>query len=254
METFDHQYAENPGRNSVLESPRFGPVRLDFLHLGSLHPCPYLHDQSAREEVFLTRELPPDLYHDFMDHGFRRSGLMVYRPACPTCDQCRLLRVATVAYRPGKSHRRILKRNDDVRVRIAPPRLSREKFRLYTDYVAQRHSAERPHSPSELRRFLYESPVQTVEFEYRLRDRLIAVGILDLCSRSVSTVYCYFDPSLHSRSLGTYAAIQEILFARRHSIPHYYLGYWVEACPSMSYKSRFKPNEILMSDCTWKAP
>ncbi len=34
-------------------------------------------------------DLPPELYHDFMDIGFRRSGKYFYRPVCAECNECR---------------------------------------------------------------------------------------------------------------------------------------------------------------------
>ena len=39
--------------------------------------------------------------------------------------------------------------------------------------------------------------------------------------------------------------------ARKLNLPHVYLGYYVEGCPSMSYKPLFVPNQILGSDGLW---
>jgi arginine-tRNA-protein transferase len=105
-----------------------------------------------------------------------------------------------------------------------------------------------------VRNSLYASPVNTVEFEYRLGHRLIGAGLVDICSRSLSSVYMFFDPDLAGRSLGTFAAIQEILFALQHNIPFYYLGFHVADCKAMNYKARFKPHEFLDQTFVWRDP
>jgi arginine-tRNA-protein transferase len=99
--------------------------------------------------------------------------------------------------------------------------------------------------------FLYISPIATFEFEYWLRRRLLAAGIVDVCSRSLSSVYAFYDPDFCSRSLGTFSAVQELLLCRRQGIVHYYLGFFVKDCPSMNYKARFKPHEILNKSFQW---
>ncbi len=235
----------------MVSSPLYGLVSLDFLVRGENHPCPYSPENTAREEVFKAVEFPPELYHDFMNYGFRRSGVYFYRPVCEACSQCRPIRVLAREYRPTKSHRRILRKNAELDVRIAPPQFTKDKFRIYSDYLTSQHGCEPDHSADGLRNFLYTSPVRTLEFEYRLRGRLLAVAIADICSRSLSSVYAFYDPDSSSRSLGTFSAIQEILFCREHNIPHYYLGFFVSDCPSMNYKARFKPHEILGDSFQW---
>ena len=44
----------------------------------------------------------------------------------------------------------------------------------------------------------------------------------------------------------------EIEIARRMSVPHYYLGYWIWRCASMQYKSDFRPYELLHADGVWR--
>jgi leucyl-tRNA---protein transferase len=234
-------------------SASYGSIPLDFLVRGETHLCPYLPDRDACEDVFKAINFPPELYHDFMNHGFRRSGVLFYRTACPNCSECRPIRVLAGEYKPNKAHRRILKKNQDIAIKIAAPKLSKEKSRLYSDYMARQHSPV-DDGASSLRNTLYKSSVRTLEFEYRLNGRLVAVGIVDLCSRSLSTVYAFYDPDCASRSLGTFSAIREILFCQEHGIPYYYLGFLVAACPSMSYKSRFKPHEVLDRSLKWAPP
>jgi leucyl-tRNA---protein transferase len=237
--------------NAVLVSPLFGVLSLDFLVKSDPHPCPYLPGREAQEEIFRSADLHPELYHDFMDHGFRRSGQYFYRPVCPQCRECRSLRVPAGEFKPTKSQRRVQNKNRDVEVSIAIPTYTDEKFRIYADYLAMQHDSSLDCSKKEFRTSLYSSPVHTVEFEYRLNGRIAAVSIADMSSRSLSSVYVYYDVELSSRSLGTLSAVQEILFCRRRRIPYYYLGFLVQGCQSMNYKARFTPHEILNPDFTW---
>lgn len=238
-------------RASRIVSPLFGVLSLDFLVKGDAHECPYLSGRQAREEAFGTADFSPELYHDFMDHGFRRSGEFFYRPACEDCRECRSLRVIVSEYKPKKSHRRIMQKNQDVEIRVDSPRFTMEKQRIYSAYLAAQHNSLQSDSPEDMRRFLYCSPVRTREFEYRVKGRLVAAAIVDLCSRSLSTVYAFYDPEFASRSLGTFSALHEIMVCRQYGIPYYYMGYYIADCPSMSYKARFKPHELLVGPRTW---
>ena len=263
---------QTPSREQIksIYSAFYGVVPLNFLARGDERLCPYIPGRIAREEVFGAVEFPAELYHDLMNYGFRRSGMYFYRPVCEACSECTPIRIHAGEYRPTKSQRRILRKNREIDVRVASPRFTKQKFSIYSDYLASQHNRGPDHSSSTLRNFLYTSPVRTLEFEYRLRRRLLAVGIVDICSRSLSSVYAFYDPAFSSKSLGTFSAIQEILtwqksisclgtfsaiqeilFCQVYNIPHYYLGFLVRDNPSMNYKARFKPHELLNKSFTW---
>lgn len=214
-------------------------------------PCPYLQDRLSRYRAFRSDVMPPRLYHQLMDAGFRRSGDVFYQPVCRGCRACVPLRVPVQGFSPSKSQRRVWRMNLDLEMSIGAPEATAEKFALYRRYVERWHNRE-VGSMREFERFLVVSPVATLEFSYRdAEGRLLAVGICDECEHSLSSVYFYFDPDERRRSLGTFAAMAEISFAASRGIPYYYLGYWIEACDAMCYKSRFRPNQLLQSDGTW---
>ena len=131
---------------------------------------------------------------------------------------------------------------------------SEEKFELYRRYVHEWHCRDEPETADGFESFLYDSPLDsTVEFQYRdVAARLLAVGICDVCTSSLSSVYFYFDPADSKRGLGTFGAIKELEFAKSLGLRNYYLGYWVDGCGAMQYKQTFVPNEILHADGVWR--
>jgi arginine-tRNA-protein transferase len=229
------------------------PVRIRLTTLGE-HACPYLPGRMSTSRAVWAEQLPPELYHAFMDAGFRRSGKLLYQPACRGCRACRSIRVPVTEFRPSKSQRRCRRRNDDLRVSAGEPVATDEKYDLYRRFLAGRFDrCGDDESRESFERFLYDSPVQTLEFEYRDGGgRLLAVGICDVCNDSLSSVYFYFDPAEARRGLGTFGALREIETAARLGIPYYYLGFWVAGCSAMQYKAAFAPNEVLYPDGLWR--
>ena len=74
----------------------------------------------------------------------------------------------------------------------------------------------------------------------------------DITPNTVSSVYHFHDPDCRDRSLGTFAIMQAIDLARRLEKRWVYLGYYVAGCASLSYKSHYRPCEILDSDGNWR--
>jgi leucyl-tRNA---protein transferase len=80
----------------------------------------------------------------------------------------------------------------------------------------------------------------------------VGAGICDVSSRSLSSVYFYFDPEHCDRGLGTWSILREIGLARELQLAYYYLGYWIEGCSKMAYKAAFGPHEILQPWGEWQ--
>lgn len=227
------------------------PVNVRLVTL-SPTPCPYLPGRLSTSRAIVASSVDANIYHRFMDAGFRRSGLMLYQPICEGCRECRQIRVPVATFQPSKSQRRTLRKNADVQVEVGPPAPTREKFEIYQRYQLQWHRHESPSSWEEFAEFLYEYPSDTLEFVYRINDQIVAAGLCDVCPHSLSSVYFYFDPVWSSRSLGTHSALVEIDWAAAHGIPHYYLGYLIRGCDTMSYKANFRPYELLGTDGLWR--
>ncbi len=216
-----------------------------------LHPCPYLPGRKARERAFLADRVDPEVYHELMDRGFRRSGELFYAPDCPGCRRCVPIRVPVLTFTPSRSQRRVLRRNHDVTAIVRRPEFTPATWDLYRRYLQHQHGrAPGDETAASLAAFLYAPVVDTVEVLYQLGGRTVAISLLDVCSRSVSAVYHFFDPDVAARSLGVFSALHEIGWTRAQGIPHYYLGYWVEGAPTMQYKANFRPHELLV-DGVW---
>lgn len=60
-----------------------------------------------------------------------------------------------------------------------------------------------------------------------------------------------FEPSESKRSLGTFAVLKQIEYARNLDLAYVYLGYWVPHSNKMNYKSQFIPLDLLL-DGQWR--
>jgi len=62
-------------------------------------------------------------------------------------------------------------------------------------------------------------------------------------ANGLSAVYTFFDPALNQRGLGRFSILQQIALCTELNLPYLYLGYWVDGCDKMVYKSDFLPQE-----------
>ncbi len=217
------------------------PIRL-FLSMP--HPCPYLPEEEATTLV-IDPDLPigPSLLTKLTRTGFRRSGDMIYRPHCARCTACVSVRVSATEFQPKRSQRRIWRRNLDVEVTPEPARFDAEQFELYLKYQTARHpnSSMCDPDPEKYESFLISESARTEFYVLRLAGKLAGVAVSDRLADGLSAVYTFFDPGLQERSLGTFAILWQLEHARNLGMDWVYLGYWIEACKKMSYKTRFAP-------------
>lgn len=221
-------------------------------YVTSASPCPYLPGQIERKGFTHLTQDNPDALHDQLSRaGFRRSQGVAYRPACPTCNACRSVRVDVPNFVPSRNQRRVIRANADLVRKPVEARANREYFRLLKSYLRSRHDGGGM-SDMGYREFcamVNDSPVQTLMFEYRIGAAddapLAAVSLTDVLRDGFSMVYTFFDPSLRRRSLGSYMILDHIKHARELGLPHLYLGYWIKNSEKMDYKRRFQPLEVL---------
>lgn len=235
----------------VLSSPQQDYDNLR--HVSREFPCSYLPGRMARHEAYQVQRLDGAAYESLLARGFRRSGSIVYRPRCRGCSECRQIRVIVDRFAPSASMRRVMRRNADIRVQLGENAFSETRHSIFQSYLDAQHDGSMSREAEPFREFLCDSPTQTIEFQYYLGDRLIAVSVVDRVPSGLSSVYMYFDPVYSDRSLGTYSVLWEIEHCRHEKLPYYYLGYLVSGCRTMEYKARFQPYEVLVAEQRWLA-
>lgn len=241
--------AEDPARHPVLE----WLDRTTLTHVPA-SPCHYLPGEVARERAFVASRLDGAGYQALMDRGFRRSGMVFYRPDCPACSLCVPLRVPVATFQPTRSQRRVQRKNADITLTMRRPQCSEATFGLYRRYLDFQHpDPSRERTYEGFRESFYAEVVDSLEAVYTLGERVVAISLLDVCAQSVSAVYHFFEPELAGRSLGVCSVLAEIAWARAQGVPYYYLGYWVEGAPTMAYKASYGPHELLREG-RWQPP
>jgi arginine-tRNA-protein transferase len=220
------------------------------------HPCSYLPGRQARS-IFLSPDQALDeaTYMQLTNMGFRRSGEHIYRPWCDTCSECKSVRICLTDFRLSKNQKRLLNRNQDLKVTFEQPQLTDEYYQLYQQYINCRHADGDMYPPSreQFESFLCSSnTANNTHFVcFRSADKLLAVAVVDLLAQGVSAIYTFFDPAYEFRSLGRLAILWQITWAKKQSLGYVYLGYWIKNCQKMSYKADYHPLEVF-EDLLWQ--
>ncbi len=87
----------------------------------------------------------------------------------------------------------------------------------------------------------------TFHQHYRINGFLIAVGIVDIWSQGLSSVYAFYNAEFaHSLCpLGKFLVLKEIEYCRNLNLRYYYLGDFVHSCSKLRYKAEFHPSQLL---------
>jgi len=215
------------------------------------HPCNYLPDRQA-VTLFADPHHSKDrhLYSLLAKNGFRRSGEYLYKPHCKSCNACVPVRICVNEFHPDRSQCRIWKRNQDLGITTHPAIYNQIHYELYRRYITVKHAGggmDNP-GPDDYMSFLTASWMNTIFYEFKLGDQILAVAVVDHLDDSLSAVYTFYDPDYLKRSLGTFSILYEIDMAIRLDLKWLYLGYWIDGCAKMSYKNKFQPIEYYLDD------
>lgn len=216
------------------------------LYQGEENPCDYLSGQlSSSQFIDPSLVLTSELYGLLIANGFRRSGSHIYRPMCQSCSACTATRLLVSLFGPSRSQRRILKKNRDITISVESAKFSDEYYTLYSRYQKSRHAggAMAESSVGDFSSFLISDWCDTSFIEYRLNNRLVAVAVTDILDSGFSAVYTFFEPNLAERSLGVFSVLTQIEESKKAGNNWLYLGYWIEQCQKMSYKTNYQPLE-----------
>jgi arginyl-tRNA--protein-N-Asp/Glu arginylyltransferase len=213
------------------------------------HPCSYLNEEARSLFVNPDFKLSAHIYAQLLAQGFRRSGTHVYRPHCPSCSACIPVRLPVTAFTPDRSQHRILIKNSATQVILKAPVFEPRHYDLYRRYQNSRHPGGdmAKSSAEDYLQFLSSGWGDTFFAEFSIGGELVAVAVIDRADNALSAVYTFFDPRFSTYSPGVYAVLWEVRHARELELEWLYLGYWIETCRKMSYKSRYRPLQALIN-------
>lgn len=198
-------------------------------------------------DVFVSIEQTPEAMDGLWSQGWRHFGPMFFRYSYTTqsgpLQTVQPLRIVLERFAPRKTHRRLLRKNQDLEVTIRPPKLDEERHRLFDLHKAR----FRQNVPDSLCEFLGSHqalyPCEYLEVAAWREGRLVAASYLDVGLEAASSVYAMFDPAHRARGLGIVTMLWEMAFARERGCRFYYPGYGFHEASVMDYKKQFPGTE-----------
>lgn len=213
--------------------------------------CPYLPSETARLPLRLplSRLSRPQL-EQRLRLGERRQGRLVYRTGCPSCHACEAIRIPVRDFTLGRTQRRVLRRGRRIiDTEIGPVETCDRRAYLYNKHKHERGLAadSGTTTAASYAVVLADTCCETFELRFRVGGELIGVAIVDRGERSLSAVYCYYDPVYAALSPGVYSILYQLDLCRRWGLDHLYLGLTVDGCDPMTYKRSYLPHERLVA-------
>ena len=219
------------------------------LFLTDQSPCSYL-DKKNSQSAFIhpSFSLDTHVYSQLIEQGFRRSGRDVYTPQCPSCSECIPTRLLVEHFNPSKNQKRCIKKNKLTSIIIKPAQFEQHHYEMYQRYQYHRHEdgSMANSSKEDYINFLASDWCDTLFVEFLIDDQCVAVAIIDVLDNALSAVYTFFEPDFSHLSLGTYAVLWQIEFAKQKKLDFIYLGFWIKDCGKMSYKTQYQPIQGLI--------
>lgn len=213
--------------------------------------CSYLPNRQEQLLVILDPSCySTDKFESLLGLGFRRSGNQIYRPHCPICSACNSVRVLAQDFIPSKSQKRKLnKAKNQFEVKYSTQERP-EYYPLYSKYITMRHQDGSMYPPEkeQFQSFLLCSWLKITFIELWHQDTLAAVAVTDCMNSSISAIYTFFDPDFEHYSLGSVMILEQLKFAKEQNKQYVYLGYQIDECDKMKYKTQFLPAQKQLND------
>ena len=228
---------------------------LNSLPLGDEVPCGYFEGRMSKNRYFIAGpEIPEGMVHQALLQGFRRCGATWFQPHCNGCNLCLNFRLDIERFEPSRNQKRVLKKNEDLEVRIVSPNCTIEKEKLYLKYQYSRHDSVIEHEHDleldtkrkleAMQRQMYQVIEGTKEIEIYHNEQLIGFGVFDTAVDVISLIYFVFDTDFQKRSLGTFNILSSIQWAKENGFKYVLLGHYIPGHPKMKYKRLFQPGEF----------
>ena len=208
-------------------------------------------------EEFYADQLLPQQMDSLWANGWRHFGTHFFRYNVGLLvDDVRFvlaLRIRLCDFSFSKSQRRVLSRNQDLEVTIAPISIDDTSHALF-----HRHKTRFNHGvPESIYNFVSTqpdvSPCEDKELRVSKGGELIAVSYFDVGSNSTSGIYAMFEPTITERSLGIFTMLKEIEYSIETGREFYYQGYAYQGPSFYDYKKRFRGTEAFDWYQDWTA-
>ena len=131
--------------------------------------------------------------------------------------------------------------------------IKNDYYPLYEKYINEIHcdGAMFPATPAQFESFTENNITKQLYIEIYHDEKLISVGVCDDLDNALSAVYTFYHPGYRKYGLGVLSILKQIEICQQLQREILYLGYQIDECEKMNYKSRFKPHQILI-DNQWK--
>ena len=208
--------------------------------------CAYLSERKQTTHYKIIDQCTLEQCSALIKRGWRRFGSMFFRPICTECSACESIKIDAFNFNFSKSARRVIRKNSHITTVLQHPTLTHAHIDLFNKFHAHMEQKKGWDNQAVTARNYYVSFVHGhSDFGYEMlyfdNERLIAVDLIDILDDGVSSIYFYYDPDYAHLSLGRYSLYRQIMLACERGLRWIYLGYYVEACPSLAYKGEYKP-------------
>lgn len=206
---------------------------------------PYLN------EYFLAARVAPEAMDRLWAEGWRHFGEYFFRYSQTRSQTVLPLRVRLAGFVLRRSQERVLKKNQDIEVKLQPAFVNAQVEALFA-----RHKTRFSHSiPQSIYNFLSRHPAHTPcrchSLTLHHQGRLVGISYLDEGAQATSSVYQCFDPDLSRRSLGILMILHSILLSRAWGKTYYYPGYAYLEPSEYDYKKRLGALEYFDWQGNW---
>jgi len=212
--------------------------------------CAYLDDAKQTTHYKIVNMCSTSYCEALIERGWRRFGNMFFRPVCADCNACESFKIDVKNYTFSKSERRILRKNENTKIVIQRPQVTLSHLALFEKYHLHMKDKRDWNHEKTTSKHYYMSFVHGhgdfgYEVLYYVGETLVGVDLIDILPNGISSIYFYYDPDLSKHSLGTFSMLQQIQMAKENDLEWIYMGYYVQGCQSLEYKSRYKPYHVL---------
>ena len=208
--------------------------------------CSYIKGKEQVTHYKVIENCSAQNCQDLIERGYRRFGKMFFRPICVDCNEFQSIKIDVNNFKFSKSQRRVIKKAKHIKTYVQTPTLSQAHLDLFEKYhLYMKDKKEWTHNETTPEHYYQSFVTGHNEFGYEVlyfdEDKLIGVDLIDILEDGISSIYFYYDPDYSKYSLGKLSLYNQIKFASRSNKKWIYLGYYVQECPSLSYKAEYKP-------------